>query len=679
MQWFLWILAIVLAAGAGYWVYRADIRRAVPYPWLTAGLRGIVVLLTLLLLLAPAISITRNETEKPIVLFLQDNSQSVAVALGKDSAVYRSNSEDLIKRLSDKYKVVKWGFGNGTQPDSLFNYNQQATDISSALSRAQEFYGMQNLGAVILPTDGRFNQGANPLYQQLALNSSIYTVAIGDSVAQKDIRIAQVYSNKVVSLNSQFEIRADIIASLCNGYSNSVQLTENGGNVGSSPITIGSDRYDRSVSFSVKAEKAGLHHYVINIPVADGEKNATNNRRDIFVEVVDQKKNILIAGNAPHPDINAIKEALSGMESYKLTVKTADAFPASLSEYQVIILHQLPSMQSNIVKQIQAAKKPVWYIAGTQSNLQSLGEVQKAITFKGQAAVHDVFAGYDATFNIFTLPANTQAVLDKMPPLVTSSASVQASPAANVLLNQRINNRPSANPLWVLQQGSTPTAVLLGEGLWRWRLYEYRHFNTHAVVDDLIRQTVSFLSVNANERPFQAELPKYIWSDHEAVTINAYLLNANNEQINKPDAKVTITDSAGKKYNYSFERSGSAYKINIGVLAGGTYSYNAQTTYNDKTYNATGSFVIESVPLELMETGADHALLYSLAKKYNGSMIPARNISNLYDSIANNQNIKPMIQTDTETAPLVNWKWFFFLILGLATTEWLLRKYWMAQ
>jgi hypothetical protein len=679
MQWFLWILAIALAAGAGYWVYRADVRRAVPYPWLTAALRGVVVLLTLLLLLAPVISITKNETQKPIVLFLQDNSRSVAVALGKDSAVYRNNAEDLIKKLSDKYRVVKWGFGNGVQPDSLFDYTQQATDISSALARAQEFYGMQNLGAVILPTDGRFNQGANPLYQQLALNSSIYTVAIGDSVAQKDIRIAQVYSNKVVSLNSQFEIRADIVASLCNGYSNSVQLTENGSNVGSSAITIGSDRYDRSVSFSVKAEKAGLHHYVISIPVADGEKNATNNRRDVFVEVVDQKKNILIAGASPHPDINAIKEALSGMESYKLTVKIGEEIPTSLNDYQIVILHQLPSMQSNIGKQALAAKKPVWFIAGTQSNTTTLNELQKAVSFKGQSMVHDVFAGYNTAFNIFTLPVNTQAVLDKMPPLVTVTANTQVSPSANVLFNQRMNGGNTANPLWVLQQGSTPCAVLLGEGLWRWRLYEYRHFNTHAVVDDLIRQTVSFLSVNANERPFQVELPKYIWSDQEAVTLNAYLLNANNEQVNTPEAKLLITDSAGKKYNFSFERSGSAYKINVGVLAGGTYNYTAQTVYNEKAYTATGSFVIESMPLELMETGADHALLYSLARKYNGSMVPARNINALYDSIAHNQNIKPLIQTDTETAPLVNWKWFFFLILGFAIAEWLLRKYWMAQ
>ena len=359
-------------------------------PWLTATLRGVVVLLCLLFILAPVISITKNETQKPIVLFLEDNSRSVAEALGKDSATYRKNAEDLISKLSDKYRVVKWGFGSSVQQDSLFNYKQQATDISAALSRAQEFYGMQNLGAVILPTDGRFNRGTNPQFQQLALNSAVYTVALGDSAAQKDIRISQVYTNKIVSLNSQFEIRADIVAALCNGYSGNVQLLENGGGVSSSPISIASDRYDRSVSFSVRADKPGLHHYVINVPVADGETNVSNNRRDVFVEVVDQKKNILIAAASPHPDINAIKEALSGMESYKVTVKMAEELPSAFNEYQVIILHQLPGLRSNIAQQLQAAKKPVWYITGTQTNVAGLNQVQKAISFSGQGIARDV-------------------------------------------------------------------------------------------------------------------------------------------------------------------------------------------------------------------------------------------------------------------------------------------------
>jgi hypothetical protein len=51
----------------------------------------------------------------------------------------------------------------------------------------------------------------------------------------------------------------------------------------------------------------------------------------------------------------------------------------------------------------------------------------------------------------------------------------------------------------------------------------------------------------------------------------------------------------------------------------------------------------------------------------------------LYDSIIANKRITPLIETHTETVPLVNRKWYFFIILLLAVAEWLLRKYWLAQ
>jgi hypothetical protein len=230
-----------------------------------------------------------------------------------------------------------------------------------------------------------------------------------------------------------------------------------------------------------------------------------------------------------------------------------------------------------------------------------------------------------------------------------------------------------------LQQGAVPTAILGGENIWRWRLYEYKNYNDHDVIDECIRQTVAFLAANNNEKPFSVSLPKYVWSDQEPISINATLLNTNKEQVNTPDVLLTITDSAGKKQDFSFERSGSAYSLNIGIWAGGTYTYSAKTVFNDVPYTAAGSFVVESIPLELMESTADYPLLYSLAKKYNGGFVTAPNISALYDSITRNEHVKPLIQTTTETVPLVDRKWYFFIILLIGVSEWLLRKYWLAQ
>jgi hypothetical protein len=678
MQWIFWIIALLISAGVGYWVYRADKRRATPYPWLTSLLRGLVVFFTVLLILAPAITITKNTIERPVVVLLQDNSRSIAQALGNDSATYRKNMEALSRRLEDKYKVIHWGFGGTVQTDSFFNYHQQATDISMALSRVQEYYGLQNLGTVILATDGRFNQGANPLFQQLGLNSSIYTVAIGDSARQKDIRISRTYSNKVATINSSFEIRADIGAELCKGYNNSITIKEGGNMLSTAAIAINDDKYSRSVSFTVKAASAGLHHYIITVPEAEGEKNTANNVKDVFVEVIEEKKNILIVSASPHPDVNALRDALTGMEAYKVSVVTADNFPASLGSYQVIILHGLPSQRNRVAAQVAAAKKPLWLILTAQSDFNAVNELQSIThTTVMPAAPHDVLPVYNSTFSSFNLPKQIQSITDKMPPLLVNTNNIAIAPGANVLFSQKL--AAGQLPLWVMQQGNVPSAILAGEGIWRWRLYEYKNFNEHNVVDECIRQTIAFLSVNNNDKPFSVQLPKYVWSDQEAITLNAYLLNANNEQVNTADVELTITDSAGRKQAYSFERSGNTYRLNIGIRAGGRYTYTARTVYNGVTYTAGGAFAVESIPVELMESGADYPLLFSLAKKYNGTLFAAGNFSALYDSIGHNEHVKPLIQANTDTVPLVERKWYFFLILLLAVAEWLLRKYWLAQ
>ncbi len=680
MQWIYWLLAVLLSAGAALWVYRSDKLRAVPLPWLTALLRGLVVFFTLLLVLVPTFLVTKTEIEKPVIVLLQDDSRSVAVALGKDSTSYRANTEKLLQRLSYQYKVVKWGFGGAVQHDTAFNYVQPATDIANALAEAQEFYGLQNLGAVLLASDGKFNQGSNPLYQQIPLHAPVYTIAIGDSTVQKDLRIAQTYANKVVTINSSFEIRADILAQKCRGYSDGVVLKEANNMVGSVPLAITTDKFDRAVSFTVKAEKAGLHHYILTVPVAAGELNTTNNRKDIFVEVTEEKKHVLIASAAPHPDVNAIKEALMGLNNYDITVSTIDNFPPTLTGYDVIILHGLPSLRNDLSVQLRGAHKPIWFIITPQTNLPALNALREStgITVSPSPA-HDVMATYNNAFSTFNVPRQIQSVTDKMPPLSVNAGNILVPPGSNALFTQKTGAGDFQSPVWLLQQGSSPVAMLAGEGIWRWRLYEFKNFGNHDVIDECIRQTVSFLSVNNRERPFTTGMVKYVWRDQEPVTIKAYLRNGNNEQINTPDASLTVTDSAGKKHEFAFERTGTTYGVNIGIWAGGTYTYVAKTTMDGKALTSTGTFAVESVPAELMEQGADYNLLFGIAKKYSGAFTPAAGMGSLYDSIVKNTRIKPLIRENTEMVPIVDRKWYFFLILLVAVAEWLLRKYWLAQ
>lgn len=677
MQWLWVLLAIVLAAVAGYISWRADVKRAVPIPWLPAVLRSVTVFLVLLLLLAPLITISKHETQKPIVVYLQDDSRSVGNALAGDTAAYHKQAKDLLDKLATDNTVVTWNLDGNAERDSIFNYHNEATDISDALAKVQEYYGTQNLGAVILASDGKYNQGTNPLHQQLSFKGSLYTIGLGDTTIQKDIRISRIYANKTASLNSRFEIRADIIADMCRGYNSTIRLEENGNVLGTAPVNISGDRFDRSVSFTIKATQSGMHHYTISAPVADGETNTANNKRDVFVEVVDEQKHILIAGYAPHPDIKAIKEALRGLDNYRITTRLNNDFPTFTDDYDILILHNLPAQGFRNNPTIVRSNKPTWFILGNRSDVSSLTGMNKPTVMNfNTATMRNVFPAYSPMFNAFSLPQNIRAITDKLPPLSVPSGKIQAAPNAQILFGEK---GAENTPLWVMEQSRTPTAMITGEGLWRWRLYEYKNFGNTDVVDECIRQTVAFLSVNNNDKPFRVTLPKYVWSDNEAISFNAYMLNANHEPINEPEVKLAIKDSSGNEEAYSFERSGSGYLLNIGVRAGGTYTYTASAKYNDKTLTASGSFVVEQIPLELMETGADYAMMYSLAEKNNGHFFTRSGMNAIADSIENNASIKPVIETNIESVPLIDRKWFFFLVLLFAVAEWLLRKYWLAQ
>lgn len=666
------IIALLVSSAVAWIVYRADKKREVPKPFITAALRGLLVFLTILLIIAPKIKKRNTEELKPIVLLVQDNSLSVKKALGSELSDYTTKLTELNKKLANKYRLITWNLDGAKNKDSLIQFFATSTNLAQPLSEASELYNQQNLSAIILASDGWHNEGNNPIYSELALKGSLYSIAIGDSAIPQDIKIAKVYANKSTSLNSQWEVRADIVANRCKGAQQNIVLKDAQGNsIASAPIAINSDKFDASVSFSVKANKVGLQQYSISTAKIGNEQNTANNSNNVFVEVLEDKKKVLLIAAAPHPDIKAIADAIKGLDQYELSIKMANEIPSTVQEYACIIAHQLPS---NNTSTANLKGKNVWYIAGVQNNYFELNQLQKTITFGLGIATRATEAQYNKSFSSFSLPSNTAAISDILPPLSISATEYNAQSNAQVIFTD-VNEKA----LWALSSGQVNTAVLCGEGIWRWRMYEYKNTKQHSVIDECIRQTLNFLTANNNAKPFRTELVKYIWNNPEHIHVNAFLYNANNEQINTPDARISIKDSIGKTLNYSFERNGAAYRIDLGALAPGTYTYTASTTLNTRNLSDEGKFLVTASTLEDQENGCNYPLLYALSQKNNGSVFSTQNMMSIYDSVTNNNAIKTLLSEHIESADLINWKWFFVLILALATAEWLLRKYWMAM
>lgn len=675
MTFLYWLLCLLIGLLPAYLVFRNDRKKNIPVKWLPALLRFFTCFLTAALLLAPAFPSTKTEEEKPLLLWLQDNSTSIKTALGKDSVNYQKKVNALWNKWKDDYTLITIGFGAGLNQDSVFKYDQRSTNIANALQAATEQYQDQNIGAVILSSDGIYNEGLDPLYAPLGNAIPVYTIGLGDSTQPRDLSITRVYANKIIALNSSFEIIVDIRADKLSGQLANLNVLHNGNSIHTTPVRIDKDRYAASFRFETKASVKGFQKYSVVLPPAEGEQNLSNNRMDFFVEVVDEQTKVLLLAASPHPDIAAIKEALESVPQYQTDVHFGNDLPGNLNQYALVIAHQIPSLTGAT---LAAGNIPTWFILGKQSNLNAFNQQQTTLKVSGGGNANDVLPLLNPGFSYFTLPANIREVLAKMPPLQAPYGTYTPSAEAQVLLQQQIGNVATSYPLWLIRNGSTPQAILCGEGIWRWRLYEYKNSKKHEVVDELIRQTVSLLSVKKDARPFRVFMDKYIFSDNEPVNIYAELRNDNGELINTPQASLVLADSTGKKLNYNFEKNGNSYRLNIGLLSPGNYSFKGSTANNGKTFSAEGSFIVESVPLEQLRTNADYDMMYKLAGQSGGSFFTMANLESLTDSLKNSANVKPVIHTDKTYTQLIDTRWLFFLLLLLASSEWLLRKYWNA-
>ncbi len=676
MNFIYWLLCFVIGLLPACFIFIRDRKKNIPVKWLPALLRFFTCFLTAALLLAPAFPVQHTEEEKPLLLWLQDNSSSMRRSLGKDSTGYRKQAEALRDRWQKDYQVVTLGFGDDISRDSLFRYDQKSTDIAGALQSVTEQYRDQNVGAIILSSDGIYNEGLDPLYAPMATAVPVYSIALGDSTRPRDIAVSRVYANKTVALNSDFEIVADLRIEKFNGLNTAITVQHQGKTLAQAPVRVDKDRYTASFRFEAKASVKGFQRYSIVVPVAEGEQNSTNNRMDFFVEVIDEQTKVLLLAAAPHPDMAAIKAALEPLPQYKTELRFGNDLPADLNTYALVVAHNIPALQTG--RSPAFGTVPVWYILGSQTNLTAFSQAQNLLQLAGSNNTNDVLPQINAGFSYFTLPANIREVITKMPPLQAPYGNYSAAGDGQVLLRQQIGNVATDYPLWMFRTGEQPMAVLCGEGIWRWRLYEFKYFGKHETVDELIRQTVSLLSAKKDTRPFRVFMDKYILSDNEAVYLYAELKNDNGELVNGPDASLELTDSAGKSRNYTFERNGKSYRLNIGLLAPGSYTFKGHTQANGKAYTSEGAFVVTAVPLEALKTNADYELLYKLGQQTGGGFFTYGTMASLTDSLKHNPTVKPLIHTDKTYIQFINLRWLFFVILLFAAAEWLLRKYWNA-
>ncbi|MBB6112347.1 hypothetical protein SAMN05421821_1172 [Mucilaginibacter lappiensis] len=677
-----WWVPVCLILGIVYaWLlYRQPVNLGKNFRLWLAVLRALVVFIIAMLLVSPLVKTIKYDPQKPLVLIAQDNSSSINTfkPAGFNSTQFVSDLAKLKQQLGDKYDVQEFNFSKDLANGLSDKFNGKQTDIAGALQQLNNRFVNQNIGALILATDGLYNQGNDPQYEAKNIKTSIYTIALGDTVAKRDLLIGNVNYNKTAFLGNDFEI--EVLAAAYQSKAENIHLTvtEDAKQVFTQTIPVTSADFKKTIPIKLTANKKGLRKYNISIAPVKNELSTQNNTETIYVDVLDARQNVLVVYRSPHPDITVIKQAIETNKNFDVkTTLLTDIAGIKLSDYSLIILYQIPAGEYAPLRNfIAKSKTPVWYMLGSQTDLQAFNAEQNSVKISaGRSELQEVLALPETGFSAFTLSDSARKKIAVMPPLLAPFGSYGTAANTAVLLKQKIGAIATTYPLLAFADNAGHrTAILAGEGLWRWQLAEYQNYGNRNTTDELLSQTVQYLTANANRQRFRVYPARNVFDEGENVILNAELYNDALELINTPDVRIELKNQAGKNYSFLFSRSGQSYQLDAGTLPIGEYSYNATTQNGTQRFSASGQLTVKPLNLETRQSAANHQLLNTIAKQSGGQMLHPNQINQLADLIRKNDNIKTVVYQDKHYSDIIDVKWIFVLILLLLSGEWFLRK-----
>lgn len=643
------------------------------------ALRTLIVGLVVLLLFNPLIRQKFSSVETPILILAHDNSSSVVLC--KDSAFYKNDYqtqfEAFRKDLNADFQVDEYLFGEEVRDFEQLDFSDQLTDLSSLLNTLDRRYYKRNVGAVLLFSDGIYNRGFEPELLAENFPYPIHTVVLGDTVAYPDLAVRDVHYNKVVSLGATFPVRVTVAARDLAGHKAQLTLKEGGRVVEKRDIEIPSNRFSKEIDFMLDATKKGVMALNIEVSGIGDEEQLLNNVRHIYVEVLDQKYKLLCVAASPHPDLAALRSVLN--DNYEVDFCFGKETLPEFSNYDLVILHQVPSgrtdfnaLKSQLDKNV---KLPVFFIVGNDTDRDLLCKLQNVFVLHSGATNTqlDVKAHQNTAFSTFTFDSKSEQLIAKYPPLALPHMEINAMKSHDDLLLQEVMGVKSGLPLLSFAQDGRKMAFLFGTNVWRWRLFEYYQNKNHDVFDEMFSKSLKYLLLSANDG--SAIYAKETYYSNEPVIITGELRNPNNELVTDPEMTIQIVNKlTNEVYDYTFSKHDHDYVLNAGLLPEGLYQYKVSAQMGERKINVNGTFSVVAIGIEEQQLTADIDRMRSIARLTNGNCYNAHQLPQLLEDLSHDTRITSVEHHESRFEDLIHSKWIFFVLIGLATIEWLLRK-----
>ncbi len=668
----------ILFAFASYWREKQRKRFRLNTIYLLSLIRFIGVTFLSFLLIRPITETHQQNVEKPITVVLHDNSISVQQHL-QANPNWKDELKEKISGIDDQSEIAFYAFdGDLTNGWDSLNAKGTSTNMSAALEKIGIRYAGRNLAAVVMISDGLFNEGNYPIYAAQNLQVPIHTIGIGDTTIYKDVFISDVQCNKTTFLGNEFPILVNIETRLAQQQNLEVVLKNKGQIIDKKNIRPEGKRTFHSIQFNTQSKQLGIQHYTVDISTIEGEKNTSNNHYDCFIEVLDDRQKILIVGAAPHPDIQAIMQSINQSESFKAEFVTAEEWKGKAEDNGLTIFHGLPNQaqQVNIINGYIANKKPCLFVWSQSTQMSLFNLLETGIQLQGANGNREERTPIvDGQFNYFQISDEIKTQSNQWPPLSIPFGKLALSPGVVSYFQQQVGNLNTGFPLVAFQSADVAKiGCVMGEGLWRWRMTSFVQTKNHEAFDGMIGSWAQFLVDKNKDHLFKVNTKKK-WAYNQPVVFQANLYDESMKPLMGQNIQLTLWNEKGEKRNYPFVPGNNGYQLELGLLEPGGYQFKAEANNGAQKLESNGTFIVENVQLEMMNTWANHDVLRNLAKETSGTFFNSSALDSLESKLRNQQNFVSVAYDESNREEWIDWWPILLILLTSFGAEWMIRKW----
>ena len=663
------VLAAIVALVLSVFQYYFKAKRAKINPIL-AFLRFVTLLAGFLLLINPKLVKEDFEIEKANLVLLFDASSSIEKLGGKNDASTVLSTLQGDDALSDRFSVQRHFFGNGLLPDDSLLFNAGTTNLTGALHNLREVYGTSKSTYVVV-TDGNQNIGADYEHIRLGNNAVVYPIVVGDTTAYEDLYLSQVNVNRYTFLKNQFPFEANLGYAGDKAVATRLNIYLDGQRVFQENIRFSELNSTKTVQGVLKANTVGLKSLGFELQALEGEKNTSNNQKQLAIEVIDEQTKVALIASILHPDLGALKKSIEANEQRSVTILKPNAPIENLEGFDFYILYQPNRSFANVFDLVQKKNAGSFIITGLQTDWSFLGNAQNVFSKETFGQSEEVLPNKNVAFGVYDISGVEMA---NYPPLSTQLGELEINIPYETVLWQQIRGISLETPLlFTFSREKARHAVLLGENLWQWRAQTYREHRNFEGFDNFMEQLVRYLSdskpKNRLELTYEA-----VYNTPSNARIRAAFFD---ETYNfDPEASLVLRlkkDNENTSQEIPMLLRASNFEADLSNLAPGDYGFTVLV--EKKNISRSGKFSILDFNLEDQLVSANAGKLRRFAKNNHGQAYHASQLTGLIERLLQEQQFRPVQKSIKNVVSLIDFKVLLIIMAFSLSLEWFIRKY----